>query len=77
MPYITDNQVLLGFRKPFGSVKRKLGKFRDQMQDIRNDDSLTPEQKREQIDDILRQRNELVESVYGDYREARQSQAEQ
>lgn len=73
----SGNQVLLGFRKPFGSVKRRLGQYRDQMDRIRKDPGMSPEEKRKAIDDLLRERNMLVESVYGDYRAARQSQAEQ
>lgn len=72
-----DNQVMLGFRKPFGSARKRLGDYRKQMDRIREDDSMTPQQKREAIDNIMRERNNMVEQIYGSYKAARQSQDEQ
>jgi hypothetical protein len=73
----SENRTMLGFRKPFGSVRRKLGEFRKEMQRIRDDEDMTPDEKRKELDDIARARNELVKQVYTNYKQARQSQGEQ
>lgn len=76
-----ENPVLMAWRKPMGKVKQQLGDFRKQMDAIRRDPDMTPEEKRAQIDEILRARNELVREKYTEYKadakEWRQSQTEQ
>lgn len=65
-----EKHPLTGEATPLARAQKSLSGINKDMRDVRQDDSLTPEQKREKLDELITEKNALLKAVVMDSKAA-------
>lgn len=67
---------MAGEAAPLQNASKELAGINKEMRDVRHSDELTPDEKRERLDDLIRQRNEHLKAAVQDARKAQKQPKE-
>lgn len=71
-----EKHPMAGEAAPLQNASKELAGINKEMRDVRHSDELTPDEKRERLDDLIRQRNEHLKAAVQDARKAQKQPKE-